>query len=64
MLVRDDPVMSRRLADTLYYASSLLMLTPEKRVEAAEAAGRATSWSELPKWLRDLVDMMERPQPQ
>ena len=59
MAVMNDPDSSRRLATALYRRS----LSPDKRVNAMNAAKRAKDWEDLPKWLREFVAETEEVPP-
>ena len=56
MSVATDPEDSRRLALALNRAD----LSPSERLDAADAAMRAGTWSDLPQWLRNVVADTER----
>jgi hypothetical protein len=47
---------SRRLAAAMHRAD----LTGDEQIRAMNAAARASSWSGLPQWLRDVVAETER----
>ena len=47
---------SRRLA----LAMNRAYLTADEQIDAANAATRATSWKDLPQWLRNVVAETER----
>lgn len=59
MFFYENPEASRRLANAMHIASELSLFEDSQIVEAAIASQRATSWETLPKWLRDIVALVE-----
>lgn len=59
MFFTENPEASRRLAELLEGAMALSLLTYEQRYKAAQAAKTATSWEDLPKWLRDVLAQVD-----